>query len=507
MIRALPLFLLSAPALAGDWTAWGGTPERNMVAVEKKVSVSFEPGEVDRETEQVDLSTASGVRWVAKLGSQTYGNPTVADGRVYVGTNNAMERRPGVTGDYSLVQAFSEADGSLLWQLSVPKLGSGKVNDWEYLGICSSPTVVGEAVYVVTNRGEVVALDVHGLKDGNDGAFTDEGAYIAGPGKPPIELDPAIDADILWRYDMPEELGVFPHNITSSSVLVVGDRLFVTTSNGVDWSHIDLPSPFSPALIALDRHTGALVAEEVAGISERTLHANWSSPTLAPALGDRKEQVIFGAGDGFLYGFGVEPVDDDGLPVLDELWKVDGNPEHYRVKDGAPIPYATFGGPSEFIGTPVYVDGVVYAAIGQDPEHGPGVGRLAAYQVGASGEGAGKQLWAYDSIQRSLSTVAVAKGVVYAADYDGRLHAVDASSGAGLWVHDTRSHIWGSPYVVGNYVLLGNEDGILTVYKAGKKLKIVREIEFPAPIYATPVLANGVLYLATQTHLYAVDGR
>ena len=41
------------------------------------------------------------------------------------------------------------------------------------------------------------------------------------------------------------------------------------------------------------------------------------------------------------------------------------------------IPYATPPGPSELIGTPVLYDGKVYCAIGQDPEHGDGVGRLS----------------------------------------------------------------------------------------------------------------------------------
>jgi outer membrane protein assembly factor BamB len=361
-------------------------------------------------------------------------------------------------------------------------------------------------VYVVTSRGEVVALDVHGMANGNQG-FQDEGQYMVPPGAPAIEVMPEIDADVLWVYDMPNELGVFPHNVTSSSVLVVGDKLFVTTSNGVDWSHLDLPSPFSPTLIALDRHTGELLSEEISGIGERTMHANWSSPGWAPADGDRPEQVLFGAGDGFLYGFAVEPGDDDGLPIIEERWRIDGNAPEYRVKDGQPVKYATFPGASEYIGTPVYHDGMAFIAIGQDPEHGPGVGRLTAVSVDGEGDLTGKATWVYDDIHRTISTVGVHKGIVYAADYDGRMHAVDAKTGAGLWKHDTRSHIWGSPLVVNNRVLLGNEDGILTIYKAGKKLKVMAEIELPAPIYSTPILSNGVLYVATQTHLYAVDGK
>jgi outer membrane protein assembly factor BamB len=495
---------LSTVAHAEDWTAWGRDMQRNMVAVEKKAPKLFEPGRFVAGTEQVDMATTKGVRWVAKLGSQSYGNPTVADGRVYVGTNNELVRREGLTGDRAVVLALDEATGELLWQLTVPKLGSGKVNDWEYLGICSSPTVVGEVVYVVTNRGEVVALDVHGLADGNDG-MQDEGAFMAPPGTPPVDLLP-MDADILWSYDMPNELGVFPHNITSSSVLVVGDRLYVTTSNGVDWSHIDLPSPFAPALVVLDRNTGALAGEEASGISERTMHANWSSPLFVPAAKGFGAHVVFGAGDGYVYGYEVDPVDQGGLRVLQERWKYDANPPEYRVKDGQTLEYATFDGPSELIATPVYAEGLIFAAIGQDPEHGSGVGMLSAIDPASSGDVSGKARWTYKGLGRTISTPVVYKGLVFIPDYDGVLHCLVAATGELLWKHPTGAHIWGSPLVAGGYLFLGNEDGELHVLKASKKLTVVKELALPAPIYSSPILANGVLYVGTQTHLYAVDG-
>lgn len=500
-LAAPVLFATCASNPIADWPAWGGDGMRNMVSDATGVPASFEPGTVDPETEQVDMSTTKGVRWVAKLGSQTYGNPTVSGGQVFVGTNNAGEGRPGITGDYSLVKALDEADGSLNWQFSVPKLGAGKVNDWEFLGICSSPTSVDQVVYVVTNRCEVVALDASGLSNGNDG-YQDEGQYMAGPGKPALDLLPE-DADILWRFDMADELGVFPHNVTSSSVLVVDDTLFVTTSNGTDWSHLNVPSPFSPALIALDRHTGKLLAEEVSGISERTMHSNWSTPAWAPPEGGRPGSVLFGAGDGFLYGFDAEPTEIDGLMGLKEQFRYDANDPGYRLRDGEPIKYATFDGPSEIIGTPVYADGLVFVAIGQDPEHGPGVGRLSALEPA---DGSWSPRWTYDGIQRTISTVAVSDGLVYAADYEGRLHAVDLATGEAKWVYDTKAHIWGSPLVVDGKVFLGNEDGVLTVLQAGPEMKLLAELEMPAPIYSSPIVANGTLYLATQTHLYAVGG-
>ena len=145
------------------------------------------------------------------------------------------------------------------------------------LGICSSPTVDGDRVYLVTNRCEVVCLDVHGMANGNDGPFTDEGQYTAGPGKPPVPPG-RDDADILWRFDMIDELPVWPQDAANCSVLVHGDFLYVCTSNGVDRSHDRLPYPLAPSLIVLDKRTGRLVAKDDEKIGTRMFHGQWSSP-------------------------------------------------------------------------------------------------------------------------------------------------------------------------------------------------------------------------------------
>jgi len=490
---------------------WGRTVNRNMVAPEVKnlpAADAINAGEIDFDTEAVKPGTTQGVKWVAKLGSQAYGNPTIADGRVYIGTNNDSPRDPKFKGDRSTLYCLDEATGELIWQLNVAKLGAGKVSDWEYLGICSSAAVDGERVYIVTNLADVLCLDVHGMSNGNQGMTAEEeAAYLGGESGQPIAPG-ENDADILWRYDMRGELNVFPHNITSSSPLVVGDRVFVNTSNGVDWSHVNIVNPRAPTLIALDKHTGELVGEETAGISSRLMHSSWSSPAFAE-VGEGEDvqpTVLFGAGDGFIYGFDPTPVEDEeGFGILPVRWKVDLNPAEYRMKDGEPVKYATYAGPSEVIATPVYHDGLVYIAIGQDPEHGEGVGALSAIDpTVVDDDGNAKVVWRDTTIQRTISTVAVHDGLLYAADYTGNVYCYDAKTGEPKWTHDTLAHIWASPLVADGRVWIGNEDGILSVLNAAAEKQLLAEVEFDGPIYSSPVAAHGVLYVATQTHLYAI---
>src|SRR5947207_5961933 len=136
MLFALPLVLLAAARPAhlgasdpntGDWPMWGGTPDRNMVSNMKGLPTDW------------DIKTKKNVKWVAELGSQSYGNPVVAGGMVFVGTNNENTKDPAVKGDKGVLMAFRESDGEFQWQDINDKLPSGRANDWPFQGVCSSP--------------------------------------------------------------------------------------------------------------------------------------------------------------------------------------------------------------------------------------------------------------------------------------------------------------------------------------------------------------------------------
>jgi outer membrane protein assembly factor BamB len=316
-----------------------------------------------------------------------------------------------------------------------------------------------------------------------------------------VEPD-STDADILWTYDMRTELGVFPHNIASNYALVVDGKVYVATSNGVDWSHTNLPAPTAPSFVCVDAETGAYEAEIPADakISENIMHCNWASPTSTKV--DGKTRVIFAAGDGFVYclgNAGEKAKIDDVVSELPIIWKYDAVPKEYRFDEkGEKRKYADYDGPSELIATPVVHDGICYVAIGQDPEHGEGVGQLSAIDMAT-----GKALWTFKGLERTISSPAVKDGLIYMPDYTGRLFCLDAKTGKEHWKFDTKGHLWSNPMIVDGKIYLGNEEGELFILAEGKELKEVGHVEFPAAIMGTPTAANGVLYISTHTHLYA----
>ena len=456
--------LLATAAYAADWPMWGGNPQRNMVSSEKNIPRTW------------DVKDKTNIKWVAEIGSQSYGNPVVAEGKVFLGTNNQLERNPAFKSDHGVMMVFDEKTGEFLWQMAHAKLESGRVNDWPEQGVCSSPAVADGVVYYLSNRAELMALDVEGFRDGeNDGPFTEE------------EHKSEIDGDVIWKLDLFNDLGVFPHNMAATSPLIIGDMLFVNTSNGVDESHVNIPSPRSPSFLAVNRKTGEIVWENNAP-GENILHGQWSSPAYGTVGGT--DMVIFAGGDGWLRGF--KP--DDG----EVLWEFDANPKDSEWKQGR-------GDRNNIIATPVIWEDKVFVAVGQDPEHGEGVGHLYAVDATKRGDITESGLVWHHPFRRTISTVAISDGIVYAANFSGFLHALDVKTGKMHWEHDMLAAVWGSPYVVDGKVLIGDEDGDVDVLQAGPTLEVLSEINFGNTIYSTPVVANGTLFIMTRSHLYAIE--
>jgi outer membrane protein assembly factor BamB len=452
---------LGAAIALQDWPMWGGTPGRNMASAAANLPSAW------------DARTGAGIKWKADLGSTSYGNPVVAGGKVFAGTNNANPRNPEITGDKGILMAFRESDGAFLWQAVTDKLEEGKSVDWPEQGVASSPAVVGNRLYYVSNRAELVALDTEGFADGeNDGPVTDE------------RLKGQSDADVVWRLDMMKELGVRPRNLANSSPAVWADLVFTVTSNGRDDEAGKVLAPDAPSFLAVNRETGKVVWQDKSP-GDRILHGQWASPSVGEV--DGVMQAVFPGGDGWLYAFNART----GAP----LWRFDLNP-----KD-AVWPKTRNNG----LATPVVHGGRVYMAVGQDPENGEGVGHLYCIDPTKTGDiTESGRVWHYDKIRRSISTVAIADGLLYAADFSGFLHCLDAATGAPHWNFDMLAAVWGSPLAADGKVYLGDEDGDVVVLQAGKALRKIAEINMGSAVYSSPVPANGVLYIMNASQLFAI---
>jgi outer membrane protein assembly factor BamB len=512
-------FAEAARALANMHVKPGDSPQsgrshyRNNISAAKNIPTDW------------DVKTGANIKWTAKLGSQTYSTPVVANGKVFVGTNNKVgyvKLYPSQV-DLSVLLCFDEESGKFLWQHSNEK-APYEPSIVKEVGICSSPYVEGNRLWYVTNRDEVVCLDTEGFLDGeNDGPFQDE---------PNQNKD---EADVVWKFDMIAKLDAHPHDQSFCSVTAIGDTLCVSTSNGVDEAHKGVVHPEAPSFLAMNKTTGAVLWTDKSPGSN-ILHGQWSAP--ACGLLGGVEQVIFAGGDGWLYSF--DPKGEGGKSKL--LWKFDCNPKtaKYTRQRSTRIP---------IVATPVICNGRVYCAVGDDPDEGAGSGRLWCVDPTKRGDvspdlvfnkkdtdkpiphkrlqacevGKGDferpnensaAIWRYDganppkaeeTMHVTLSSVTIKDTLLFVTDVIGIVHCLDVNTGKAHWTHDMLASSWSTPLIAGDNVYIANQDGGVFIYKASAKKQLVGEPSLEIPVNTTPVVANGTLFVATINTLFAIS--
>jgi outer membrane protein assembly factor BamB len=456
-----------------------------------------------------DPATGKNLKWTAALGTECWATPVVAGGKVLIGTNNGEPRDPKHQGDRGVLMCLNESDGSLAWQLVVPKLSEDIFFDWPQAGMCSPPTVEGDRVYTLTNRDEVVCLDLAGMANGNDGPFRDEARHMTPKGQTPLDPGPK-DADILWLLDLRTAAGVRPHDSTHCSVLLDGPYLYINTSNGLNSQHTGVDKPEAPSLVVVDKATGRLMAREREGMSARIFHCTWSSPALGEVDGHRR--IFFCGGDGVCYGFEALPLpaansDAAGSGEIASLrcvWKFDCDPDAPKENIHSYIRNRQKS-PSNIKSMPVFYKRRLYVTLGGDIWWGKNQAWLKCIDATKSGDVTKTGLvWSYPVERHCCSTPAIHDGLAYVADCGGKLHCVDAETGRPCWVHDLRGETWASPLVADGKVYVGTRKGDFWVLAAGREKRVLSTVRLEEGVISSCVAANGTLYVGTMGKLHAV---
>jgi outer membrane protein assembly factor BamB/HEAT repeat protein len=424
-----------------------------------------------------DSTTGRNIVWSVELGNETFGRPVVAGDTVYVGTDNARHLNPACLEECGVLMAFRAKDGKFHWQAQSPRVKRG-LGDFLLPSTTSAPYVEGNRLYYVTAECQLRCLEIQDSRDGANMTQHEPELRWTNP-----------TGTLVWELDMCARLGVFPHEASNSEVLPVGDLLIVCTSNGQNEGHTRVPSPRAPSLIAVDRHSGEVVWQAI-GPGLNVLHGQWSSPVAANVNG--RVQVLFGGGDGLLCAYDVATGRD--------LWRFDGNP-----KDARWLPRPGVLSRSSIIASPVFADGRVFIALGQDPLHGDGPSLVHAINPNGLGDvTSSKRLWTSREVGRVVGTPVVKDGLLYVGDLGGTLHCLDVATGLQIWKHETHGAIWGCLLLATDRLYVGNVDGTMTVLRAGRRKELLAQIELDAPLYSRPALAGGTLYLATAHRLYRI---
>ena len=489
---ALLLAALAPSARAADWPQWGGSNNRSMVSLETGLPDTFTPPKRDPKTNGLDIASATNVRWAVNVGTNCYGSPVVSQGRVLVGSN-LIPGDPRYTNNRATCACYDEKTGKVLWMFSVAHPDTPNLAHGSSLGVCASPTVDGDRVYV-NSWTDILCLALDGQNDKRP-AMTDQAQYSAGKGGKVQTIEP-VDGKLLWRCEIPKVFGVDMHDALAPAPLVIGDMLVFSTGNGVTQDHKTHATPDLPCLVAVDKITGKPLAGDDENIGRTTFHGQWSSPMVATVAG--KQQLVWGGGNGICYAFDPTPVPSTNKygATFKKIWS-------YDLNRGNAKSYHSPGGPSEIIATPVCVNDKIYVSVGQDWTHSVGKGHVAcidAIQTGTIAE----PLWDYTDASYCVGTVAVADGLAYVADLKGSVHCIDAATGKAVWVFTGAAPFHASPLIADGKIFVADSRGKFYIFAHGRTEKLLSTIDLHGEAGGAAIAANNTLFVGSARMLQAI---
>ncbi|MCA8997304.1 MAG: PQQ-like beta-propeller repeat protein, partial [Planctomycetaceae bacterium] len=291
-----------------------------------------------------------------------------------------------------------------------------------------------------------------------------------------------VDGEEVWKFDVEDRYGRFDIQFGMTSTPVLDDgALYLQLIHGSmreDYTVgkvIKLDAATGKELWAVDRKTDA---------SFECKHS-YASPFL---YDDGERQFLVTHGADCTAGYDLE--------TGKELWRLNGlnGPSDFNQTKHDP----TF----RFVSSPGVVPGAV---IVPTAKNGPSVAlKVSEAMSGDITDKAQTLRWVNEKTP-DVCIPLIKDGLVYLARKDGRLFCVDLETGEELYYERTHtSQHRSSPLWVDGHLVWCAKDGTCSVIKAGPKFELVASNTLEEPITASPIVANGTLYLRTYDALYAI---
>ncbi len=246
----------------------------------------------------------------------------------------------------------------------------------------------------------------------------------------------------LWA----KNLGVPANHYGHSSSLLMWDGKVMVQYDTQDGSRV----------FALEAATGQIAWE-----TPRSNGVSWASPILAKV--DGTFQLILLANPS-LSAYDIQ----SGR----QLWSV-------NCMSGEVGPSPAFGG------------GLVYAA------------NEYAKMVGVDAK-TGQQQWEDNYYLPEVASLLYFDGLLYVATTFAVLACFEASSGEFLWEYDTDDGFYSSPVIADNKLYIIDTSGKAYVFNPGREPDLIATSELGERVFATPVFAEGRLYIRGNRHLYCI---
>jgi len=195
----------------------------------------------------------------------------------------------------------------------------------------------------------------------------------------------------------------------------------------------------------------------------------------------------------YLVVHGADYVTAHSLADGSEIWRCGGlNPK------------ANYNDFLRFVASPVATEGLIVVP---SAKNGPvlGINPAATQSDLTDSEW---QIWKRQQGTPDVPSPLIHDGLVYLCRENGDLICLDAKTGEQFYRERTHRHRHrASPVYANGHIYLTARDGVITVVKAGRQFDIVASNAMGEVIAASPAIANGTLYLRSYQALYAIGAQ
>jgi outer membrane protein assembly factor BamB len=181
----------------------------------------------------------------------------------------------------------------------------------------------------------------------------------------------------------------------------------------------------------------------------------------------------------------------------------------HSLEDGSEIwrcgdlnPKGSYNYSLRFVASPVATEGLIVVP---SAKNGPVVGIDPAAQGDITNSK--WQRWKLRQGTPDVPSPLIHDGLIYLCRENGDLICLDAETGEQLYRQRTHRHRHrASPVYANGYIYLTSRDGVITVVKAGREFEVVATNSIDEVIAASPVITDQALYLRSYQALYAIGG-
>jgi outer membrane protein assembly factor BamB len=175
---------------------------------------------------------------------------------------------------------------------------------------------------------------------------------------------------------------------------------------------------------------------------------------------------------------------------------------YYDPKNGKEL-LTSKGHGSNAIGTPLVGHGMVFVYAGFP------VKKTMAIKLGGSGDITNSNVaWQYDKGTAYVPSSILYGDYIYLMSDRGILTCLDAKTGKVVYEGGripAPATFTASPVAFDGKLLLMSEDGDTYVVKAGQKHEVIATNSVGEPVYASPAISDGMIFIRGEKNLYCVS--